>query len=393
MAKSHSGDFETKQQNRQHDNRHLHDSAIKENDNEGDNGYLKQITTSPPPKEALEAIEATHRWASNFVRPLRLCPWAGSSLDTPGAIRYWVVVLDPNEDNIDNELNAVEVQCQRIIEGTVREAGRHLQQITSFSERNDDDEDVIDPSVAIAFVIIVSREKSSAKLSLSSLQSMDQGSPQEMRLSFDSFHEFFFDLEDRLLYECDVYWDEAEESSADDGGFDGNDSITDDTAKDAPIGCEITIAAFHPQWQFSAPECDDGCNNSENDGIVREGTISTAPTAPIDFEKRTPFPTISIVMSSAIDALMKDRDQQQKQHNLNKTDSKINGGDIQLIAATNYSNSVPVTEKIARMNENTLNTIGTEKLMYLFDKDVMKCSSTAKKMDRIDSGKDLSSEL
>jgi len=393
MAKNHAGDFETKQQNRQHDNRYLHDSDIKENNNEGGNGYLKQVTTSPPPKEALEAIEATHRWASNFVRPLRLCPWAGSSLDTPGAMRYWVVVLDSNVDNSDNELNAVEVQWQRIIEGTVREAGRHLQQITSFSERNVDDEVVIDPSVAIAFVIIISRKKSSSILSLSSLQLMERSSPQEMRLSFDSFHEFFLDLEDRLLDECDVYWDDAEESSADDGGFDGCDSNTDDTAIDAPIGCEITIAAFHPQWQFSAPECDDGCNDSENDGIVREGTISTAPTAPIDFEKRTPFPTISIVMSSAIDALTKDRDQQQKQQNLNKTDSNSNGGDIQLIAAKNYSNSVQITEKIAHMNENTLNTIGTEKLMYLFDKDVMKCPSTVKKMDRIDPEKDLSSGM
>ena len=40
-------------------------------DEENDSG------NSSPPSEALSAIEAMHRWSSNFVRPLHLCPWAG----------------------------------------------------------------------------------------------------------------------------------------------------------------------------------------------------------------------------------------------------------------------------------------------------------------------------
>lgn len=33
------------------------------------------IPPPPPPLEALQAIQATHRWADKFVRQLNLCPW------------------------------------------------------------------------------------------------------------------------------------------------------------------------------------------------------------------------------------------------------------------------------------------------------------------------------
>ena len=59
-------------------------------------------TSTVPPLEAIKAIEATHRWSENFVRQLSLCPWAGSSLDTVGAIRYWVLLVDDINDDIQN---------------------------------------------------------------------------------------------------------------------------------------------------------------------------------------------------------------------------------------------------------------------------------------------------
>ncbi|KAL7465355.1 hypothetical protein ACHAXS_005681 [Conticribra weissflogii] len=380
MKNKDTGDLVTSQQKRQHDSRRLHDSDF--------NVSLKRITPSLPPMEALEAMEATYRWASNFVRPLHLCPWAGSSLDTPGAMRYWVVLLDSNEDSNDNESNMMEVQRQRIIEKAVREAGIHLRQITSSSDGNLNDENAIDPSVAISFVIIVPRVQSPSTLSSSPLPSMDRSILIDILQSFDSFYEFFLDLEDRLLDECDNYWDETEENNIDDrdsGGLDGNSG---DTAKEAPIGCEITIAAFHPDWRFSAADCDGGSNDGENDIIEREGTVSTDLTTPIDFEKKTPFPTISIVMSSAIDALMKDRDEQQQQHDRNSTDINAKKGDMQSNPARNSSNSAPITEKIASVNEKTLNMIGTEKLFNLFERDVLQCPRVAKKMDRIDPDSD-----
>ncbi|EJK58615.1 hypothetical protein THAOC_21246, partial [Thalassiosira oceanica] len=60
-----------------------------------------------PPRSAVEAIEATQRWSSNFVRRLNLCPWAGQSLDTPGAMRFWVLLVggDDGEELIYDRLN------------------------------------------------------------------------------------------------------------------------------------------------------------------------------------------------------------------------------------------------------------------------------------------------
>jgi hypothetical protein len=72
-------------------------------------------SSSSPPIEALQAIQATHRWADKFVRQLNLCPWAGSSLDKPGAICYWAILIE--EDNDD------EGMILDKMEEIVREAG------------------------------------------------------------------------------------------------------------------------------------------------------------------------------------------------------------------------------------------------------------------------------
>ena len=55
-----------------------------------------------PPSEAIVAIKNTRRWSEDFVRKLGLCPWAGSSLDTIGAIRYWVLLVGCNDDEDDD---------------------------------------------------------------------------------------------------------------------------------------------------------------------------------------------------------------------------------------------------------------------------------------------------
>jgi hypothetical protein len=240
--------------------------------------------TANPPEEALAAIEATHRWAANFVRPLHLCPWAGSSLDTRGAIRYWVLLSDASNDrssaNNDDVFGAMT--------SLIRAAGVQLEQITSEPK-------AIDASVAISFVILV---------------------PTNVQSDFEPFHDFFLDLEDSLLDECDEYWEN-------DGEHHDESTI--------PDACKITIAAFHPKWKF----------NNQNDG----NEIASA----IDYEKRTPYPTVSIVMSSAIDALM-ERD----------VDSK-----------DEENSSSIVTNRIAATNEKTLCKLGVDKLSEMFEKEVL----------------------
>ncbi len=59
------------------------------------------MSSSPmqrPLMEAIIAIENTRRWSEDFVRKLGLCLWAGSSLNTIGAIRYWVQLVGCDDD-------------------------------------------------------------------------------------------------------------------------------------------------------------------------------------------------------------------------------------------------------------------------------------------------------
>jgi len=206
-------------------------------------------TSTVPPIQAMEAIEASYRWSENFVRQLSLCPWAGSSLDAVGAIRYWVLLVDDiNDDDIQNN----KIILDRM-EDILRDAGKHLKQITSSAD--DYLMHPIDPAVAISFVILVSSKSSIAS------------SQQPNHLEFGDFHDFFLNLEDKLLDECDEYWEQI-------------DNTDEDTLcnNKVPIGCDITVAGFHPNWQFGS---EDGSSSDQS----------------IDYEKRTPYPTISIVMS------------------------------------------------------------------------------------------------
>ena len=296
-----------------------------------DEGQINELNV---PTEALEAIQATHRWSSNFVRNLQLCPWAGSSLDTIGAIRYWVLLIDEDNDglcnnrNDDDSIYARDVHMQTILksmEDVVRDAGEHLGQITS--SRGEEYIDPIDPSVAISFIILVDKASNNAN------SSPDLSPAPSSLPDFGTFHEYFLDLEDRLLDECDEYWDSVEEDDEEDAEAANNKG---------PLGCEITIAPFHPRWKFGS----DGGNDNH------------ATVQAIDYEKRTPYPTISIVKSSAIDALMDERAAQTHTATNDNEDGPA---------------SAPVTERIADLNEKILEGLGKEKLKELFDDEVVKC--------------------
>ena len=283
------------------------------------------LSTSVP-TEAIEAIEVTHRW-SNFVRQLALCPWAGQSLDALGAIRYWVLLVHDDEDTpkIRNSQYNKNAAIFERMEDVIREAGEHLKQITSRTSRDDNGIDrVVDPSVAISFVILVDTTTPTS----SEPTSPSQHVTSQLLPDFSSFYQFSLDLEDRLLDECDEYWDEIDDQQSD--------------VKDVPLGCEITTAAFHPHWQF-------GKDNEKDDNTVQ----------PIDYEKRAPYPTISCVMTSAIDSLMKES---------TKSDSSVREEHTD-----GFVLSAPVTERIATLNEKTLNGVGIQRLKEMFITEVLQC--------------------
>ena len=274
------------------------------------------------------------------------------SLDTLGAIRYWVVLID--NDNFNDPDENWEVILDQM-EEHIREAGMHLEEITTPAKDTTHGYKLMDPidsSVAISFVTLV--PTSSSKSSPKSTKPLPLILDQSRLPDFEPFHDFFLDLEDRLLEECDDYWDIVD-SEGEEGAENDVDQCTNN-----PVGCEITIAAFHPQWRFGS---EDGGNDGREDSI-----------APIDFEKRTPYPTISIVMSSAIDALM-NQSTQQHEHEQNNNEGG-NSSSNHNTHASSMDASAPVTERIANLNEKTLCSIGIKKLKEMFDTDVLQCLSS-----------------
>jgi hypothetical protein len=218
------------------------------------------------------------------------------------------------------------------MEEIVREAGVQLTLATSGGDETEKDcGRFIDPSVAISFIVLVPMNRRA-----------NGNNNYSDAIDFGSFHEFFIDLEDRLLDECDDYWDMIDAANEED---DNEEVDKDDEAignNNVPnvdsLGCDITIAAFHPTWQFNG-------SNEQSDGDA------------IDYEKRTPYATISIVVSTVIESLMKERE---------------DGGESDKDGNVS-SSSAPATERIADLNEKTLCSIGVERLKKIFNEEVLGC--------------------
>ncbi len=146
------------------------------------------------------------------------------------------------------------------------------------------DRGLVDPLIAITFVVFLPNSGNSGE--------------DEKDFDFLSFYEFFNELEEKFLNELvDINGDY--------------------------IGDEVTVAPFHPNWSF-APSIE---NLDENGQIIDD---------PINYEKRTPFPTISIVMSKGIDL----------------------AGEA-------------ITAKIGLHNEKVLNEIGSTSLQNLYNEKVL----------------------
>ena len=247
------------------------------------------------------AVEATLRWCSDFVAILNLCPWAKLSLAEQNAIRVKVVDQTLGIDSFER---------------IVRDSGLELLKLTGHEEYSymydDDDDDnkvgkggaggekdakCIDPKMAITFIIAVPPTMDV------DVDCLDQESQNLPDFNFAPFHDFVFDLEDRLFEEADAFAEADEKVS--------QLHVTDDTQ--LPIGDWITVAPFHPAWSFAGDD-----------------------DSPVAWEKRTPFPTVSVVRSDAIEAAGEE-----------------------------------ATSRIAKHNEEVLSNMGSHALRDLFRKDIL----------------------
>ena len=198
------------------------------------------------------AAEATLRWCKDFVAALGLCPWAKLSLTTQNAIRIKTVPQSMGIAVFEKVIRNSAIEILRITghEGYCRNDtdNAHTPDGRNFSH--------IDPNVAITFIIALP------------VDCVGSGIEDLPDFEFAAFHDYVYDLEDRLFDEADAIVE----------GVIGDD----DDKHQIPIGDVVTIAPFHPRWKFG--------------GRGEEGGDSVA------WEKRTPFPTVSLVRSDAIEA-------------------------------------------------------------------------------------------
>ena len=238
------------------------------------------------------AAESTCRWCDLFVAELGLCPWARASLNSKNAVRIKILPLYDTSNGDD--------LLQRMDEVVRESSEQFLRSIGSITWDKDDSYEMdetkihtfIDPNVAITFVIAVpfpssfSSMNKNQKNSLSACQSHKQYSSELSSIlppefDFLNFVEFFNDLDDELYYEAEEFDLEKEQEQK---------SGNKEEQSNVPLGKSITLAPFHPLWRF-APSDNENEGNFDDQNNIEQS---------IDFEKRSPYPTISIVLTKAI---------------------------------------------------------------------------------------------
>ena len=152
----------------------------------------------------------------------------------------------------------------------------------------------VDINVGITFVIAIGNDDS------------DAGEP---AFDFEDFYAFVIDLEDRMFDEADAAADEKMDDS----------EVEDVYMPMDPFGDKVTIAPFHPEWFFA---------------VEGEGDEN-----PLNYEKKSPFPTVSLVRTSTI----------------------IQAGE-------------EATRRIGEHNEEILTEYGSQKLSTLYRENVLRNS-------------------
>lgn len=122
---------------------------------------------------------------------------------------------------------------------------------------------------------------------------------QDRNLDFDTFHQWFCDWEDTWItkgefhdhnnnvYDCTENNVEAKEETRQQLG-ERNEVNEQQLLVDSQIYREITLAAFHPEWLYGV---DDG---GDHDDAIEKAQL-------VSLEKRSPYPTVSLVSSIVVD--------------------------------------------------------------------------------------------
>lgn len=182
----------------------------------------------------------TYNWCSNFVQTLNLCPWAKLSIQSKNSIKIHILNQRMGLENMEH---------------LVRKGALELMDLTERGK--------VDENSGITFVVAMHDEDVEL-----GVQGPD--------FYFETFYNFCTGLEDRLLNEDDV---------------DMNELYCTDMQYTplSSIGDEVIIAPFHPEWRWNSFDTHE--TTQQNLDVQDE---------PLNFEKKSPFPTISMVRSRVV---------------------------------------------------------------------------------------------
>lgn len=199
-------------------------------------------------KRIQEASSMTLRWCSNFVQTLNLCPWAKLSLSSHNAVKIVIVNQNLGLENMEQ---------------IIRNSSYDLLDVT--------DRGIVDENSGITFVVAIPDK--------------DDDGAQNDGFDFESFYEYSTDLEDRLFNEADLMMMETVDE----------DCHAQSSDLKPSLGDEIIIAPFHPDWYWYS-----GVNEDRNSQDLNDDHGSLEQASALDYEKKSPFPTISIVRARVV---------------------------------------------------------------------------------------------
>ena len=288
------------------------------------------------------AASSTLRWCQYFVaaQDLNLCPWAKGSLTTEGAIRIKIMLISPRDTKAEVKLEQlIRSSAHELVRVTQEHVSGHLP--TQYTHVNSQQQHgptdahnalilnshcmnppltiethhstnynhhintypPIDSNSAITFVVVAPNNNYASGDMDSWYQDM------KSIFYFPNFYDFATDLEDQFLDEDD----RIKELHLIQQRKQQGDNPSTDPPEFPTLVEDVTVAPFHPRWEFAAEDLDIGEEN------------------PVNYEKRSPFPTISLVRTKAI----------------------IKAGE-------------EATERIAQHNEQVLNDLGSTVLMEMY---------------------------
>lgn len=198
--------------------------------------------------DAARATKLVANWCEGFVSALDLCPWARSSLRTPGAMRFFLV--PPSREAMDGIMSESDPYEERRRMGEIVDAVAGRFQAEILATDGDDDEDAASSeasaleNAAIYFVVFLPNDETAATAAETAV----------LPESFYEFVDWFTELEEDWPEELD----------------------------------DVIVAPFHPAWEFGTVDGDEDADLADLEACL-------------DYEKRSPYPLVTLVSAGVVD--------------------------------------------------------------------------------------------